>query len=433
MTGRVAIVGGGWAGMAAAVTLACAARPVTVFEAAQVLGGRARRVVVDDRTVDNGQHLLLGAYAQTLALLRTVHGEGAERELLDRRRLHLEEPGVFRFKTPALPAPWHLGVALLAMRGLSRQDRLATVVFVRRLRRERFCCAPQLTVGALLADQPALAVKLLWEPLCLAALNTPVDAASAQIFLNLLRAAFARHAHDSDLLFPRVDLTALFPAAAAVHIAARAGEVRTGVTVTRIAALGDGVAVASEAGEERFAAAIIAVGPHQLAHVLAASAGSSAAAALDHVATFAYEPIRTTYLQYGRGLGLPQPMLKLDGDPGQWLFDRGQLGAAPGLAAVVISTDVAAARIDHDSLARAIDAQLRRWAPDLPPPLWSQTIAERRATYACTAGLARPAPGTLERGLYLAGDYTDAEFPSTLEAATRSGVAAARQLLAAKL
>jgi predicted NAD/FAD-dependent oxidoreductase len=274
---------------------------------------------------------------------------------------------------------------------------------------------------------------LLWEPLCLAALNTPVEAASAQIFLNVLRAAFAVHAHNSDLLLPRVDLTALFPAAAALHIAARAGEVRMGVTVARIAALGDGVAVASETGEERFAAAIIAVGPHQLAHVLAPSASSSASAALAHVATFAYEPIRTTYLQYGRPLGLPQPMLKLDGDPGQWIIDRGQLGGAPGLAAVVISTDVAAARIDHDSLAHAIDAQLRRRAPDLPPPVWSQTIAERRATYACTAGLARPAPGPLERRLYLAGDYTDPEFPATLEAATRSGVAAARQLLAAHL
>ena len=206
-----------------------------------------------------------------------------------------------------------------------------------------------------------------------------------------------------------------------------------GVTVARIAALGDGVAVASETGEERFAAAIIAVGPHQLAHVLAPSASSPTTAALAQVATFAYEPIRTTYLQYGRPLGLPQPMLKLDGDPGQWIIDRGQLGGAPGLAAVVISTDVAAARIDHDALARAIDAQLRRRAPDLPMPAWSQTIAERRATYACVAGLARPESGPLEKRLYLAGDYTDAEFPSTLEAATRSGVAAAHQLLAARI
>jgi predicted NAD/FAD-dependent oxidoreductase len=124
-------------------------------------------------------------------------------------------------------------------------------------------------------------------------------------------------------------------------------------------------------------------------------------------------------------------MLKLDGDPGQWVFDRGQLGGPPGLAAVVISTDVVAARIEHDALERAIDAQLRRVVPQLPRPAWSQTIAERRATYACVAGLARPAPGALEKRLYLAGDYTDPEFPATLEAATRSGVAAARQILAA--
>jgi hydroxysqualene dehydroxylase len=431
-TGRVAIIGGGWAGMAAAVTLCAAGRPVTVFEAAKVLGGRARRVEVDRRGLDNGQHILLGAYAQTLSLLRLVHGERAERELFDRRRLHLEQPGVFRLKTPALPAPWHLAVALLGMRGLPRPDRLATVAFVRRLRRARFRCASQLTVAALLVDQSPLAVKLLWEPLCMAALNTPIDSASAQIFLNVLRVAFAAHAHDSDVLVPRVDLTALFPAAAATFVAARGGEVRLGCTVTRLAAQDAAVGVATEAGEERFVAALLAVAPHQLA-ALSGLPERAAAVPLAQVAAFAYEPIRTTYLDYSRPLAVPLPMLKLDGDPGQWLFDRGQLGGAPGLAAVVVSTDVAAARIEHAELERAIDAQLRRLLPGLPPPAWSQTIAERRATYACVAGLARPAPGALEKRLYLAGDYTDPDFPATLEAATRSGVTAARQLQAARL
>ncbi len=431
-TGRVAIIGGGWAGMAAAVTLCAAGRPVTVFEAAKVLGGRARRVEVDHRSLDNGQHILLGAYAQTLSLLRMVHGERAERELFDRRRLHLEQPGVFRLKTPALPAPWHLAVALLGMRGLPRPDRLATVAFVRRLRRARFRCASQLTVAALLVDQSPLAVKLLWEPLCMAALNTPIDSASAQIFLNVLRLAFAAHAHDSDVLVPRVDLTALFPAAAATFVAARGGEVRLGCTVKSLAAQDAAVGVATEAGEERFVAALLAVAPHQLA-ALSGLPERAAAVPLAQVAAFAYEPIRTTYLDYSRPLAAPLPMLKLDGDPGQWLFDRGQLGGAPGLAAVVVSTDVAAARIEHAELERAIDAQLRRLLPGLPPPAWSQTIAERRATYACVAGLARPAPGALEKRLYLAGDYTDPDFPATLEAATRSGVTAARQLQAARL
>lgn len=430
--GRIAIVGGGWAGMAAAVTLASAGRPVTVFEAAKVLGGRARRVEVDAHTVDNGQHILLGAYAQTLCLLHTVHGERAERELVDRRRLHLEQPGVFRLKTPPLPAPWHLAIALLSMRGMARYDRLATVALMRRLRRGGFRCAPQLTVAGLLADQPALAVGLLWEPLCMAALNTPIAIASAQIFLNVLRCAFASRARDSDLLMPRVDLTALFPAAAAAYVAARAGEVRLGATVTRISALDAAVEVATAAGNEPFSAAVLAVAPHQLAQLSGLSERAAAAVPLAQIAAFAYQPIRTTYLLYPHALGLQQPMLKLDGNPGQWVFDRGQLGGVPGLAAVVIGTDVAAARIEREPLEHAIDAQLRRLMPQLPPPTWSQTIAERRATYACVAGLARPAPGALDTRLYLAGDYTDAEFPGTLESATRSGVAAARELLAAR-
>lgn len=429
--GRVAIVGGGWAGMAAAVTLSAAGRPVTVFEAAKLLGGRARRVEIEGRTLDNGQHILLGAYRQTLSLLRTVHGEGAEGKLFDRRRLHLEQPGVFRLKTAPLPAPWHMAVALLTMRGLPRHDRLTTVAFARRLRRARFRCAPQLSVSSLLADQPALAVRLLWEPLCLSAMNTPIDAASAQIFLSVLRIAFAGRARDSDLLLPRVDLTALFPAAAANYVVARGGEVRPGSPVTALRAQDSAVAVATEAGETRFVAAIVAVSPHQLAHLPGLAETPAAAVALSQAAAFAYEPIRTTYLQYGRPLGLLQPMLKLDGEPGQWVFDRGQLGGAPGLAAVVISTDVAGVPGERDALERAIDGQLRRLVPELPSPAWSQTIAERRATYACAAGLPRPAPGALDRRLYLAGDYTDQEFPATVEAATRSGVAAARQLLAA--
>ena len=117
--------------------------------------------------------------------------------------------------------------------------------------------------------------------------------------------------------------------------------------------------------------------------------------------------------------------------PGQWLFDRGQLEGPEGLAAVVISTEQPGTRQDHPALLRAIDDQLRRLLPGLPAPAWLKVIAERRATYACTAGLKRPRPGAIAPRLDLAGDYTDPEFPATLEAAARSGVAAARELQAA--
>lgn len=434
MAERVAVIGGGYAGFAAAVTLAKAGRPVTVFEAAQTLGGRARRIESYEVVVDNGQHMLLGAYTKLLALLRTVHGPGAERDLFDRRRLCLNEPGVFRLAAPALPAPWHLAIALLSARGLTWPERRATVAFVRRLRRNRFRCASALTVAQLLDGQPDASIRHLWEPLCIAALNTPLATASAQIFLNVLAAAFARKAGDSDTLIPRVDLSSLFPDAAAAYVVDRGGSIRQGTTVTGVAPRGDHVVVRSGYTDESFTAAVIAVGPHQLAHLLGGAIESPEAAhAVACVEQFAYEPIVTAYLKYDRPLGVAQPMQKLAGTPGQWLFDRGQLDGPDGLAAVVISTERPGEQRDHPALLRAIEDQLRRVLPALPPPAWLKVIAERRATYACRAGLERPRPGAIAPGLYLAGDYTDPELPATLEAAARSGVAAARELLARPL
>ena len=429
---RVAVIGGGYAGFAAAVTLATAGCAVTVFESARTLGGRARRVEAYRITVDNGQHILLGAYAQTLALIRTVHGPGAEPELLDRRRLCLEEPGVFRLSTPALPAPLHLAVALLLARGWSWADRQATIAFVRGLRREHFRCDSALTVGSLLGGQPPAVVRALWEPLCLAALNTPITVASATVFLNVLAAAFGARARDSDLLLPRVDLSSLFPDPAAAYVADRGGEIPKSRMVNGLGVRADGVMLRIGYREERFDAAVRAVGPHQLTHLLFDGEGDPRATqVLNQVAAFTYEPIVTAYLQYSTPLELAHPMQKLDGAPGQWVFDRGQLDGPKGLAAVVISTDLPSTRIAHNALARSIDAQLHRLQPSLPKPTWMQVIAERRATYACIAGLARPAPGKIAPRLWLAGDYTDPEFPATLEAATRSGVTAARALLQA--
>src|SRR5213075_2789242 len=100
------------------------------------------------------------------------------------------------------------------------------------------------------------------------------------------------------------------------------------------------------------------------------------------------------------------------------------------LIAVVISAGGPHDALDHATLSRDAEAQLRRRAPGLPRVVWSRVVVEKRATYACTPNLSRPAHGRVARGVYLAGDYTDPEFPATLEAATRSGVAAAHALLA---
>lgn len=444
--GTVAVVGGGWAGCAAAVTLARAGRRVTLFEQSATLGGRARRVAVDAVTVDNGQHVLVGAYGQTLDLIASVHGASGTGALLHRLPLTLAPFGTAARDAIALrarraPAPLNLAAGIVAARGLAWRDRLALIGGFRRLARAGFRCPPRQTVAECFADTPRAAMNGIWSPLCLAALNTPPERASAQVFANVLRETFATHAAASDFLIPATDLSTLFPDAAARWVAAHGGDVRTATTVHAVAATGtNGVAVRSSRGDERFACAIVAVGPHQLAATVGpvpgAPGGESACApwraALAQVSAFVYESITTAYLAYPATVRLPAPIARLDDAPGQWVFERGRAldatrpGAARSLLAVVISANGPHDELDQGTLVAQIDAQLRRLAPAVPALGWSRVIAERRATYACTPALARPAAGRIAPGLYIAGDYTVAEFPPTLEAATRSGVAAAR-------
>ena len=132
----VAIIGGGYAGMAAAVALAECGIPVTVFESAQQLGGRARGVMYNDTQLDNGQHLLLGCYLQTLHLIEKVGGN-IEQDFL-RLPLQLDLHGEFSLKAPRLPAPLHLLVALLTAQGLTFGERLNAARFMLALRRMKF-------------------------------------------------------------------------------------------------------------------------------------------------------------------------------------------------------------------------------------------------------------------------------------------------------
>ena len=191
---NVAIIGGGYAGMAAAAELATQRIPLTLFESSRQLGGRARAVETHGLVLDNGQHILLGAYSETLRLMRLV-GADAERLLL-RLPLTLSYPGRLHLAAPRLPAPLHLLLALLSARGLDWSEKLAAVRFMQALRRCGFklvAGTANATVNDLLAAhaQPQRVCEYLWRPLCVAALNTPPDAAAAQVFCNVLRDSLA--------------------------------------------------------------------------------------------------------------------------------------------------------------------------------------------------------------------------------------------------
>lgn len=454
---RVAVIGGGYAGLAAAVTLADAGCAVTLFEQAGTLGGRARRVVLEGVPLDNGQHLALGGYRTLLDLIDLVHGPDAVQAQFERIPLTLApfgqaHPAPIALRARALPAPLHLGLGLLQARGLTWRDRLALIGGYRRLERAKFRCPPHQTVAECFAAAPRRAFEALWAPLCLAALNTAPEQASAQIFANVLREAFSHTSADSEFLIPANDLTELFPSAAARFVAERRGEIRIGVTVRRFAASGDAVALTTRGATERFAAVIVAVGPHQLAALVedtldpdpispetgpdrTNTTSGEWASALGKAAEFSYEPITTVYLGYPESIPLPAPIARLDDAPGQWIFDRSgalrdtAINGARSLLSVVISAGGPHDLDPQPVLAARVDAQLRRLAPGLPECVWSRVISERRATYACTPGLVRPCAGRVSPRLYLAGDYTDPDLPATLEAAVRSGVAAGRAVL----
>jgi hypothetical protein len=253
----------------------------------------------------------------------------------------------------------------------------------------------------------------------------------------VLRAAFTGTHRHSDFLIPAVDLSACFPDAAARFIAHRGGVVRRGVAVRVVEPTGAAVALRIGVEVAHFAAAIVAVGPHQLATTVGGAAAVEEAwrAPLALVGAFAYESITTVYVGFAGRVAFGVPLLGWT-TRRHWAFDRsaalasGAAGGTQSLIAVVISAGGPHDALDHGTLSAKVESQLRRLAPDLPATTFAHVIAERRATYACTPGLARPAWGRVGRGVYLAGDYTDPVFPPTLEAATRSGVAAARALIA---
>jgi len=404
---KVAVVGAGYAGLACAVELADAGMAVEVFEASRTLGGRARAVTLDGMTVDNGAHILVGAYRETLRLIQKV---GAGGTALRRETLHLEFPGHVRIAAPNLPAPLHLGWALLTAQGLSFREKLAAIRFMRAQQARGFRLPEDMSAADLFAAhrQPERVCRFLWEPLCLAALNTPVAIASAQVFLNVLRDSLAADREASDLLLPATDFSALFPEPAARFIEAHGGKVHRSTRIESLEELGD------------FKHKVVAVAPYHLAALVPELAMN---------VCFDWQPIATCHLAYSATTLLPFPMIGLTDGYAQWVFDRGALCGQPGLLAAVISGTGPWQELGHDVLAASIHAQIAALLPGLRPPLRHWVIEEKRATFACTPGLTRPATATGTPNLWLAGDYVAGDYPATLEGAVRSGVAAARSIL----
>ncbi|MES2041792.1 MAG: hydroxysqualene dehydroxylase HpnE [Pseudomonadota bacterium] len=444
----VAVIGAGWAGCAAACELAQQGATVTLLESSRHLGGRARGVTVHGHELDNGQHILLGAYTQSLRLMRLV-GVDTETALLN-LPLQMVYPALedgMSFIAPRLPAPLHLLLALIKSSGLSFADKMALARFSSTARWMGWRLNEDCSVIELLErfDQTPRLCRLMWIPLCIAALNTPPERASAQVFLNVLRDSLGARRAASDMLIPRLDLSNIFPEKAAEFVGAHGGQVLPAHTATNLLQNENGkwqiqlkqVEAHAEAQLPLYDAVVLACDFANADRLLSTLPTKDQAAPLPALSYFNYEPITTCYLQYAPDVRLSRPMLALLDDAGQkkwgqYVFDRGQLQPdQAGLLAVVVSVSQAATEIDRHELAMDIAAQLAQslGMPELAQPLWHQCISEKRATFSCTPSLSRPDNRTRYPGLYVAGDYTKGDYPATLEGAVRSGIAASQAVL----
>lgn len=443
---RVAVVGAGWAGLAASVATVQAGHALTLFEAGRCAGGRARTVPLAHSgdgglDLDNGQHILIGAYTDTLALMKQV-GVDPGTALL-RLPLALRFPDGDGLQLPDLPPPWDALAGMARARGWHWRDKLALLGAAARWRLQGFVCPAHTCVADLCAALPQRLQAEFIEPLCVAALNTPAAQASGQVFLRVLHDSLFSGPGSSHLLLPRVPLGALLPEAALrwlarSHAGAPPPVVRLGTRVLALYCGGGSVdgpdwRLRSSAGaDEAFDRVILAVSASESARVLMGRSFSATNNIANAVATWVrqaqalrFEAIATVYgwaRQGGQATRLPLPMMALRASaaqPAQFVFDRGQLGGPAGLQAWVVS----ASQGERLDVQQRVVAQAQAQCGVQLQPL--QTVVEKRATFACTPALVRP-PMHIAPGLLAAGDYVHGPYPATLEGAVRSGLAAAR-------
>ncbi|MEU4679243.1 hydroxysqualene dehydroxylase HpnE [Micromonospora sp. NPDC023737] len=429
-SGGVCVVGGGLAGITAAIRLADLGLPVTLLESRAELGGATYSFRRGGLTVDTGQHVFLRCYHAYRGLLDRL-GTTAGTQLQRRFEVPVLLPGhaPHLLTRRPLPAPAHLLPALAGYRLLNPAERLAAVRACAALRRvdPDSPVTDEQSFGEWLAahgQNPRL-VRRLWDLITVAALNVPSTQASLALAARVFRTGLLESADAGDIGRPLVPLTELHSVAARRVLERLGARVRLRSRVRWIHPEPAGFRVGVDGGELAADAVVLAV-PHQVASALVPPAAAPAAA---DWARLGDAPIVNVHLRYAHRVTRLTMAAAVE-SPAQWIFDR----SAPDAGTeqhLVVSLSAADAEIDRPA-AELVATQRDALAELLPaarrtPVLDAFVTREPRATFRQNPGTRpyRPAAGTRLPGLVLAGAWTDTGWPDTMEGAVRSGEAAA--------
>lgn len=429
------IIGGGFAGLSAATTLADAGLTILVAEARPQLGGRAS-THRDPRTgerIDNGQHVLAGCYDETLRFLRRIGNDRALHRPSTLAVALIDKQGArHELSLPPFPSPLHLLAGVLAWRELTWRERLAILRVGPILVRGATDGANE-TVREWLQrhGQPARLCELFWEPLALATLNQSIDHASAMPFLTVISRMLGGDPSAASILLPAVMLHDLYVAPSQAFLAARGATVLAG-KAARVLFDGERVArvmVGQDAYESRI---VIAAVPWFAIGDLLAEPPATLSSLVETAGALASSPIVTVNVWFDRAV-LDDDFIGFPDRAFQWAFDKQRIVGSgfshlslvsSGADAIVALDNETLSRRALDELASAIPAVRRAGVRHI------SIVRERRATFSLSPRMPpRPAMTTGVAGLLLAGDWIDTGLPATIESAVVSGHRAAAAAL----
>jgi squalene-associated FAD-dependent desaturase len=431
VTPRIAVVGGGLAGLAAAIECADAGASVTLYEARSRLGGATFSFERNGLWLDNGQHVALRCCTAYLAFLRRL---GVEDELPLQRRLHV--PVLREGKPPALlsrtalPPPFHLASTLVRYEPLSLRERLGSATCARKLQKldpDDPALDGRTFASWLEANgQSARTISALWDLIALPTLNLPAAQASLDAAAKVFRTGLLDSSDGCDIGVPAVPFERLHARPAAAALTQAGGRVQMSTPVR--SATGTGLVLDGGGGED--ADAVILAVPHDAVPGIAPAEAYDAEA----LAALGSSPIVNVHVHYDRRV-LEEPFAAALDSPVQWLFDRTEASGATEGQLVALSLSHAVEEIGA-SVADVRERYLPALERLLPAARGAEVLDlavthEPRATFRVAPGTSRLRPGarTAVPGLYLAGSWTSTGWPATMESAVRSGLAAAEAAL----